>query len=229
MEGVRCRGHSGGDIQWLGGYVGLKPERRECSGAHVAVAAPGHLPVTRMCRHCLLPSVPYPSGLPPARPAAHWLFNCVSLPFPGLILCLANLYVWPLHVSNPQHSPRLTSDAFFLQKASTQLQSLPFFKVTPHQAHVIYLNRLNSCNLIVPLELCLALLYFALKIFAECDEIIVREPILNSRTSFFPLRRPVVLNPLASKYLLPPATLQFPWSSWQNGIPFSQVHLSFCP
>lgn len=104
-----------------------------------------------------------------------------------------------------------------------------FFKVTPHQAHVIYPNRLNSCHLLVPLELCSALLYLALKIFAECDEIIVREPILNSRTSFSSLQRPVVLNPLASKYLLPPATLQFPGSSWQNGIPFPRFSFPSAP
>lgn len=164
--------------------------RRESSGAHMVLAAPGHCPVTRMYRHCLLllctlallastsqTSCSLPVQLCVCLSAFPWVHPVLGIPACLTSPCLQPTAFFRAHLRcliSPYRLPRPLNSAAITS----------FLKVIPHQSHTTYLKHFNSHSLIVPLELCFALLYFALKIFAECSEIIVWEPVLNSRTSF---------------------------------------------
>lgn len=113
-----------------GGYVGLELRREERVPEPMWHGQPlGALwPPQGVGTACS--SVTFPSWLQPTRPAARCMYNCLSLSFPGLVLGLPCLYVCLLHVSNPQHSSRLTSKKPSSSPHSSTITS--FFK-KPHQ------------------------------------------------------------------------------------------------
>lgn len=130
-------------------------KRRAGAGAPVALP-PLDVLWPPQCRHCPLPLCA-PAFWASADQTGCWLHNqlCLSLPFPGLVLCLARLYVCLLQDSHLQHSSRLTSDAFFSGKPcsppySTTITS--FLKVSPPQLHVSYLYQLHPPASSCPLE-----------------------------------------------------------------------------
>lgn len=114
--GLKCQAFRWG-IPQVHACVGLKPEGkrglRSSRGTGSPCTSSGHQSAEKLLALLCTPAF-LGFHSPDQLLTAH---GTVSLPFPVPILDLACLYACPLHVSNPQHSSRLTSDAFFLHQA----------------------------------------------------------------------------------------------------------------